>query len=67
MVFGDDTNIRSLEMKYFEPSMLVNRMCIGGYEFVVLCKGNAADRCLFYKNNFQITQTITEDGGGKKC
>ena len=66
-VFGEDTNIRSLGAKYFEPSMLVSRMCIGEYEFVILCKGNATERCLMQHQNFQITQTFTKDGEGKKC
>lgn len=65
--FGENTNIRFLEKKQFENSVLVNRMCIGGYEFVVLCK-DYYEKCAMSKEfNFQLTQIITEEGGGKKC
>ena len=64
--FSENTNIRILEKKSIKQSMLVNRMCVGGYEFVVLCK-EYKGICFFNDQNFEITQIITEEGGGKKC
>ena len=67
--FGEDSNIRVLEKKSFHRLMLVNRMCIGGYEFVVICKDNTEGQCNFFKNSSgsSLTQIITEEGVGKKC
>ena len=64
--FSENTNIRVLENKNFEHSMLVKRMCIGGYEFVVLCR-DFKENCNFNDYTYQLTQIITENGGGKKC
>ena len=66
--FADDTNIRFLERKKFQQSMQVNRMCIGGYEFAIICKASGEDYCTSHKGfDVDVTQIITEDGGGKKC
>ena len=65
--YSENTNIRILEKKTLTHAMLINRICVGGYEFVVLCK-DVKERCAMSKEyNFQLTQTITEEGGGKKC
>ena len=48
-------------------NMLVNRLCIGGYEFAVLCFGKKKTCHMSGDWNYQMTQMITEDGGGKKC
>lgn len=65
--FSENTNIRILEKKSLTEAMLINRLCVGGYEFVVLCKGYK-ERCAMSKEfNFQLSQTITEEGGGKRC
>ena len=66
--FADDSDIRFLEKKEMEDGyMLVKRMCIGGYEFVVLCR-NSSNRCKMGTEwNYQMSQIITESGGGKRC
>jgi hypothetical protein len=65
--FAEDTNIRVLETKVLGKDMLVNRLCIGGYEFAVLCLDNKETCHMNGTFNYQMTQMITEDGGGKKC
>ena len=66
--FADNSDIRFLEKKEIEDGYgLVKRMCIGGYEFVVLCK-NSSNRCkLGTHSHYQMSQIITESGGGKRC
>ena len=67
MVFGEDTNIRVLEKKEVFKTLMVNRLCIGGYEFVLLCR-ESGDQCYFFKESpSSMSQIITEEGGGKKC
>ena len=56
----------SLENKKFEYSMLVKRMCIGEFEFVVLSR-NFKKNSNFNDYTYQLTQIITESGGRKKC
>ena len=65
--FSEETNIRELEWKEFGSNLLLNRMCIGGFEFVVLCKNYFGNCIVSDKTNIQMTQIITEEGGGKKC
>ena len=69
--FGEDTNIRILERKFFPKEVLVNRICIGGYEFVSVCTIGKLESCdqtyNHQPNPYQLSQIITEDGGGKKC
>lgn len=45
---------------------LIDHICIGGYEFVIVCK-EYDDQCFFDERHFTVNQIITENGGGKKC
>ena len=65
--FAEDTNIGVLETKVLGKNMLVNRLCISGYEFAVLCLDKKETCVMNGTFNYQLTQIITESGGGKKC
>ena len=68
IVFGEDTNIRVLEKKEIFKTVMVNRLCIGGYEFALICREYTEDQCYFFKESpSSMSQIITEEGGGKKC
>ena len=44
---------------------LINRVCISGYEFILICKvGRNSGRC---GDVFQLNQIITSNGGGRTC
>lgn len=62
--FGED--VKEIKKQKWGYSGLIDQLCIGGYEFVVVCK-EYKGHCYFGDQNFQITQIITEEGGGKKC
>ena len=74
--FGEDTNIRILDESNLKENskepftkLRVYRLCVGGYEFVLLCRKLLKKDVCSGENSgsFQLTQTITEEGGGKKC
>ena len=66
--FGESSNIRYLETKRFKSTMLVRRMCIGGYEFALICTRVGADACNAQKDyNFALEQIISSEGGGVSC
>ena len=66
--FGENTNIRYLETKRLASTMLVSRLCIGGYEFALVCRRVGDDGCNVKKDhNFELEQIISSEGGGVSC
>lgn len=58
---------RVLEMKKVADMMILGRVCIGGYQFAVMCK-EVGGKCAMYKNNNrQMEQILNEEGGGISC
>ena len=64
--FGESSNIRYLEQKEYR-NMTISRMCIGGYEFVTICKFVAGNCSLTNTQNFELEQIISSEGGGVSC
>ena len=65
--FGESSNIRYLEQKEYRNMMIISRMCIGGYEFVTMCKNVGGDCSVTKNNNFELEQIISNEGGGISC
>ena len=68
--FSNISDVKILEKRNFPKEVLISRICVGGYEFVLVCR-NSKDRCdnpsQSRPNTYSFTQIITENGGGKKC
>ena len=70
--FGKTSEVEVLENMEFPSKVLISRICVGGYEFVLVCyKDLKKERCEHNTQSdpasYQLTQIITENGGGKKC
>lgn len=70
--FGEVSNVDILEKKFLPNEVLINRICVGGYEFILVCTyyGGLCDDNVDQnspKYSYQLQQIITEEGGGKKC
>jgi len=66
--FGESSNIRYLEKKKVGIH-LYTRMCIGGYEYVQMCRATSGMTCRsnFENINGQLVQSIRSEGGGVSC
>lgn len=65
--FGDEVKVIERQKWGSKKWGVIEQLCIGGYEFVLVCREKKG-QCYFGETqNFQITQIITENGGGKKC
>ena len=68
--FSKTSEVEVLEKLTFRYNVLINRICVSGYEFVFVCnsfKEGCEDFSNNRPNNYELTQIITENGGGKKC
>ena len=68
--FSKTSEVEVLEKYTFPKEVLISRICVGGYEFVLVCSF-IKEKCTEPFNNqpisYVLTQIITEEGGGKKC
>ena len=68
---GDGT-VRFIERTKVDNGMLISRLCVGGYQFVLVCRTYEGQRdkteCVAKDQNpYQITQLFDYRGGGLSC